>query len=489
MSIFKKRVYRQASLSFETDDCCIGTCSPVVAPSQCSSEFLPGPNLERNAIDDGEGDDVPSGLVLVVHGIGEMLREQCLFGIAQISTLVECVDQMRSNHAEVAKRSVLLRDLAAEVAAVYSTESGVAPANGRVEYLPIEWHEAFALRSRNPRGDEKDGVQGATGLDDISLDTIPHLRAFTNDTMLDILYFMAPEHHRIMIEVVVSELNLAKNRFCQFNPEFTGKISVVAHSLGSVIMFDILAHQNERPMNVASCVNLHNESMLSPNKTHQPFQPEMDMDISDAYPQLTFPVQNTFMIGSPIAVFLMIRNCHRLHATYRLPGCSRVYNVYHPYDPAAYRIEPLVDRRNAGREARILPKWDGGFRLQYRTKFFIRDASDLAHRIHDEVVRRLEGNMASMGLLQRDAVDVPACKNGNSDHGTDEEYDDTQNNRFGNLNGGRRVDYKLQEKEVENVNEYVFALSAHSVYWSEKDLVFFIAKQMLMGDLEAVQGR
>ena len=44
------------------------------------------------------------------------------------------------------------------------------------------------------------------------------------------------------------------------------------------------------------------------------------------------------MLGSPIAVFLLIRNQQQpLEADYCLPGCSRMFNIFHPFDPAAYR--------------------------------------------------------------------------------------------------------------------------------------------------------
>ena len=49
----------------------------------------------------------------------------------------------------------------------------------------------------------------------------------------------------------------------------------------------------------------------------------------------------------------------------------------------------------------------------------------------------------------------------------------------GTLNSGARIDYVLQEKEIESTNEYLFALGAHSMYWSEKDLSYFIAKELL----------
>ena len=35
----------------------------------------------------------------------------------------------------------------------------------------------------------------------------------------------------------------------------------------------------------------------------------------------------------------------------------------------------------------------------------------------------------------------------------------------GQLNGGRRIDYVLQEAPLESFNEYLFALKTHVCYW------------------------
>lgn len=32
-----------------------------------------------------------------------------------------------------------------------------------------------------------------------------------------------------------------------------------------------------------------------------------------------------------------------IHKQFRFPTCSSFFNVFHPYDPVAYRIEPLLD--------------------------------------------------------------------------------------------------------------------------------------------------
>lgn len=37
--------------------------------------------------------------------------------------------------------------------------------------------------------------------------------------------------------------------------------------------------------------------------------------------------------------------------------------------------------------------------------------------------------------------------------------------QIGRLNQGERVDFVLQEKTIEKLNEYLFALSSHLCYW------------------------
>lgn len=37
--------------------------------------------------------------------------------------------------------------------------------------------------------------------------------------------------------------------------------------------------------------------------------------------------------------------------------------------------------------------------------------------------------------------------------------------KVGMLNGGRRIDFVLQEKPIESFNEYLFAIQSHLCYW------------------------
>lgn len=66
--------------------------------------------------------------------------------------------------------------------------------------------------------------------------------------------------------------------------------------------------------------------------------------------------------------------------------CRRLFNIFHPYDPVAFRLEPLlrggdgsrVGRGGDGREVTpeepvILPTWTGGLRVHYQVQRWWQD--------------------------------------------------------------------------------------------------------------------
>ena len=46
------------------------------------------------------------------------------------------------------------------------------------------------------------------------------------------------------------------------------------------------------------------------------------------------------------------------------------------------------------------------------------------------------------------------------------------------LNGGRRIDFVLQEAPLESFNEYVFAVTSHLCYWESEDTTLMIIKEV-----------
>lgn len=157
----------------------------------------------------------------------------------------------------------------------------------------------------------------------------------------------------------------------------------------------------------------------------------------------------------------------------------KVFNIFHPNDPAAYRIEPLINRANIAVEPKIITHWKGGLRVKYQTKMLWRKFIDETKRTQMTVVQQIEAGIERIGLLDKTVDDLLE----------DEEYEDVMssfsqeeftggNVETGKLCEGKRLDYMLQEKEIESANEYISALAAHSSYWNEKDLSLFIARQI-----------
>ena len=460
------------------------TTKPSLNQNECPSST----NFENRPYDDGLSlafqmvssrknladivDDGPEvdHLILVVHGIGEMMQAFDLFGLKKVPTLADCCGYLRDNHAEISDARF------AKLSQINTNHMKETNKSGRVEYLPIEWHEAFSIQSTRrplaePVSSRSNKRSSKVSVDDISLRTIPTLRSFANDTLMDILYFMSPAHHDIITDIVSVELNFIVKRFRKLTG-FKGDISIIGHSIGSVIAWDILDHQQKAGLPARSSMG-QEDCMLT------------KADDSYRYPQLNFKVDSVYLLGSPIPVFLMIRNQEKpLTKTFTLNGCRRVFNIFHPYDPVSYRIEPLIHPRNSEVEPNIMIHWNGGFRFQYQTKRLWKKIVDQTLRAEENVIHSLESGIKALGLVDSSFTKNVAQEN---DNGSSNDQEASHLLITGALNGGRRIDYMLQEKEIDRANEYVAALAAHSCYWLEKDLSLFIANEICI-EKERKQG-
>ena len=65
-------------------------------------------------------------------------------------------------------------------------------------------------------------------------------------------------------------------------------------------------------------------------------------EIIFSYPKLSFDPFALFGLGAPIGLLLALRGVEHLGPEYVLPSCRKFLNIFHPYDPFAYRIEPYI---------------------------------------------------------------------------------------------------------------------------------------------------
>ncbi|XP_075158648.1 phosphatidic Acid Phospholipase A1 [Haematobia irritans] len=484
-------------------------------------------DLEDFNIAQGESQKVDH-LLFMVHGIGSA-----------------CDLKMRSVEEVVED----FRAIAHQLVLSHYKNSADLGLVGRVEVLPISWHSH--LHSIELGIDEK--------LRSITLESIPKLRNFTNDTLLDILFYTSPTFAQRITNTIVMSLNDIYMKYRQRHPDFNGGVSLAGHSLGSLILFDLLCHQ--QPIKESEEKNLENpdqEFLTSASSTatasggsnqtenNQQMEPSpisytMGPDGTGQpfikYGQLKFQPKKFFALGSPIGMFVTIRGIDKLGLDFRLPTCPGFYNIFHPYDPVAYRIEALVNPDLSGVRPVLIPHHKGRKRMHLELKeTMARVSTDIKQRFLDkfkitfdsvnifgqstknkketeelmekevEKVIEMQMQLERQGNQQQQQTQSPDQLQTSSPSDDRKQYlssptsanqsmrtrtdsvstavsDDMIEVDFplGKLNDSKRIDYVLQEAPLEFINEYIFALSSHVCYWDSEDTILFVMREIYSG--------
>jgi len=244
--------------------------------------------------------------------------------------------------------------------------AGCVP-GGRLMLLPVQWRKGLALTSDT-------GALDALVPDAASAAPLRGLRVVLNFLVCDVLSYVASDGDR-MAEALVCALNDVVARFRARNPTFGGPISVVAHSLGSVLMFDLMRQMGKQKLNARSSGSSpprpgtpSSASSPAASPGDGPHGASSSFDVAalmaenaalraalDAPAQhapkcrstLSFDVDTLVMLGSPLGLFLALRGqsgtlATKPGATASTLACRRLVNVLHPFDPVAYRVEPLA---------------------------------------------------------------------------------------------------------------------------------------------------
>ena len=288
---------------------------------------------------------------------------------------------------------------------------GAADRIGRVEVLPVQWRTNTTL----------DG-EWLTRV--ISPPGARSIRDVINTTVTDVVWYLTPAHRARLQRSLVTCMASLHSKFLAANPYFDGGVSICAHSLGTVIVHDVLSQQvgAVRPLVVpekdAEEVSVADVDVaMTADAVEEDGAATAaggDHRAGGAEPeaigqQLPFKCRCLVLLGSPLSCFLAMRGA-RLGATLdasalagapflgahggasfvsqhagdgamasaraylstarpaewvmmhngqtvragtvcRLPVCTRLFNVFHPNDPVAYRLEPLVASGGARKQA------------------------------------------------------------------------------------------------------------------------------------------
>lgn len=71
------------------------------------------------------------------------------------------------------------------------------------------------------------------------------------------------------------------------------------------------------------------------------------LDGAGALGKFDFEIADLFLFGCPLGLVLALRKTviPSLDVFQLRPACQQVYNLFHPADPSASRLEPLLERR------------------------------------------------------------------------------------------------------------------------------------------------
>lgn len=502
--------------------------------------------LKLDDVDSVEGaDDEPiDHLIFFIHGVGGVCDVRFRSCVEVVADFKKMANDLLANQSETVSRAStpsnkhIAKHLKKGFFRRYSTESSVesdlttasestsASRAQRVECLPISWHSS---------------TRRQTGLNDhlstVSLDSAPRLRHFLNKVVMDALvYACGPVYTQTVVNNVGNEINRLYTLFMEKHPDFCGSVSLAGHSLGSVIVFDLLANQNPSgnfspvPSEDAQTNNIHinnnnnetinsdsgNDDTSNNNNNDSTIQEEgnkgdngknkisnsscgiashdhhllrdvepgdcmnyknidellrdldltqhtelfqrehidlktilllTDLDMKELnlpvvtrrklvnyinykkfsevvtgmqrqyqepnsnlierilvdnmktgqylirYPQLKFKPRCFFAFGSPMPLFQTCRGMPEMSKNFKLPTCDRVFNIFHPYDPLAYRIEPLIDPRYKDVEPIQIPHHRGGKRMHVQLREGI---SRVSHNIKHGLLGSIKGTWASI---------------------------------------------------------------------------------------------
>jgi hypothetical protein len=211
---------------------------------------------------------------------------------------VHDVNILRQNLKSVYANSADLQALNAEIDKL--------PKNCRIQVLPVCWRHLLDFprqglkqnRREHDLGDTLEDDEEYPSLEDITIEGIPFVRSLITDLALDILLYQSAYREHIS-GIVLRECNRIYKLFLDRNPYFDGKISLIGHSLGSAILFDLLCRQKED-------VKIHGSSQYLRyyhDRAHSIAQAKRDeRDLS-----FDFAIEDFYCLGSPIGLFQMLK--------------------------------------------------------------------------------------------------------------------------------------------------------------------------------------
>uniref|UniRef100_A0A671N3C8 Membrane-associated phosphatidylinositol transfer protein 2-like n=1 Tax=Sinocyclocheilus anshuiensis TaxID=1608454 RepID=A0A671N3C8_9TELE len=194
---------------------------------------------------------------------------------------------------------------------------------------------------------------------------------------LPLLATSAPQYQDAVATVIV-RANQVYGDFIKSleGATFTGQVCLIGDCVGGILGFDALCSSNvttvsdsqnssRRGSIVSVQVNTHTPVRTTPKnrcpanaatppptsepltRLHSSASSSTMLEGGGALGKFDFEVSDFFLFGSPLGLVLALRKTvvPSLAVAHLRPACQQVYNLFHPADPSASRLEPLLENR------------------------------------------------------------------------------------------------------------------------------------------------
>lgn len=174
----------------------------------------------------------------------------------------------------------------------------------KIEVLEVSWEQGTQT------GESKNELM--TRLERLALPSMPRAREIANCVAAGALLYA--RHREEILAAALDAISAAVWRFEACHPNFAGDVMLVGHSLGGVALFDLLRGG-----------------------------------------RMSFQARSLFVLGSPVGLLLDASE-DASPSSLAFPGGTRLFNVFHPLDPVAYRVEPLLAPEFGRKPAAKVPR-------------------------------------------------------------------------------------------------------------------------------------
>lgn len=295
--------------------------------------------------------------------------------------------------------------------------------------------------------------------------TTEHLCNSFPFSSMPLLLTQAPNFH-INADDMIKQVNEKYNQFMTgFKTEDMNiEIYLLADCVGGLLVYQALRESyNDDTISIAS-----DDRSLSQDSE----QFSVDVFTTSSF---DFVINGVFSFGSPIGL-IAYKDKLSTGKACQPPRCGQMYNLFHPYDPMASRIEPVVDQAFGKIRPAPVPRhqafpYNNDIQYNYTSLY-----DDSEAMLHDHELASSKLNSREM---ERKISTASTCSI---------QRNSAYNNKspFVHWWGTKRIDYMLHCPDgLEQFPVSTLMQICYNSYWESKDLVTFILWQILDANHQA----